>query len=577
MARLNPDNLANLLAIEPASPDFRPAAVSPAIEPFDLFLRRAGRPAEPVPNEQRLEPRQPSTGREQDSRDPVRPQETEPHRVEGNSSEPVDNEGPRRESSEVSESSTDVDPNAPEDSGSEADATSPDAEAEGESDNQVDQADEKTDAEVAPDPGTEGEEEDVSEGVEFAVAALADDPVDIELAGPPGDGEETARAEEDSDGKEDGQAKKQAAVPFNSLKATEADSTEPIAGHSDEPVQSRAEAQLPEELQADSSIEKRDETQRQRAASADDEPELVRSVQPSNDEPGTVRSETAEPDALVGDDLAAGDNGSSTSERKPRGESRQKAGRQVAAAATGQPSPEAATGASESDVSVVSAVERVDLRAEQTPSNSNSNSNSNPVDWEPSAGQVAETAGKTTSGGKSEAEPVVGRVGSNENTRSTAPSGEKSSGVNQSDRVRFVQRVTRAFQSIGDGGGSVRLRLHPPELGSLSVEITVRNGLLAARLEAETSAARTMLLDNLPALRERLAEHDIKVDSFDVDLMDRSPNDSPQRPDDQAPSDDGFGDGDRSSDSGRENEMDDPRQARAVAQRGEGSQLDVVV
>ena len=45
---------------------------------------------------------------------------------------------------------------------------------------------------------------------------------------------------------------------------------------------------------------------------------------------------------------------------------------------------------------------------------------------------------------------------------------------------------------------------------------------MTARVEAETPAARNILLDNLPALRDRLAQQDIKVQRFNVDLMDRS-------------------------------------------------------
>ena len=85
-----------------------------------------------------------------------------------------------------------------------------------------------------------------------------------------------------------------------------------------------------------------------------------------------------------------------------------------------------------------------------------------------------------------------------------------------------MQRVEQAFQDLSDQGGSVRLRLSPPELGSLHIEISVAKGEMTARVQAETPAARNILLDNLPALRERLAQHDIKVQSFDVDLMDRS-------------------------------------------------------
>jgi flagellar hook-length control protein FliK len=42
-----------------------------------------------------------------------------------------------------------------------------------------------------------------------------------------------------------------------------------------------------------------------------------------------------------------------------------------------------------------------------------------------------------------------------------------------------------------------------------------------ARLEAETDVARAAIVDNLPALRERLAEQGVRIERFDVDLMQR--------------------------------------------------------
>jgi flagellar hook-length control protein FliK len=95
--------------------------------------------------------------------------------------------------------------------------------------------------------------------------------------------------------------------------------------------------------------------------------------------------------------------------------------------------------------------------------------------------------------------------------------------------VRFVQRVVRAFEAAGDRGGTVRLRLHPRELGSLRLEATIRNGVMNARLEVETASARSMLLENLTVLRERLAEQDVKVGRFDVELTDRSAGGSSER------------------------------------------------
>jgi flagellar hook-length control protein FliK len=100
------------------------------------------------------------------------------------------------------------------------------------------------------------------------------------------------------------------------------------------------------------------------------------------------------------------------------------------------------------------------------------------------------------------------------------------------DRERFIERVSRAFQAANDRGSPLRLRLSPPELGSLRLEIRVdQGGQVSARLEAETPAARSMLLDSLPALRDRLEQQDIKVTRFDVDLLDQSPGGLPNNPD----------------------------------------------
>jgi flagellar hook-length control protein FliK len=103
----------------------------------------------------------------------------------------------------------------------------------------------------------------------------------------------------------------------------------------------------------------------------------------------------------------------------------------------------------------------------------------------------------------------------------TGQQGGNESGV-QVDQARFVQRIERAFAAIGDRGGSVRLKLSPPELGSVSVEISVNKGVMKARLEAETKETKNLLLENLPGLRDRLAQQNIKIQQFDVDLRDPS-------------------------------------------------------
>lgn len=99
--------------------------------------------------------------------------------------------------------------------------------------------------------------------------------------------------------------------------------------------------------------------------------------------------------------------------------------------------------------------------------------------------------------------------------------------ITDADQARFVDRVARALQATGDRGGTLRIRLSPPELGSLTLEVKVQGGAVSARVEADTPAARSLLLENLPVLRERLAEQGLRVDQFDVDLTDRHPDQTP--------------------------------------------------
>ncbi len=124
------------------------------------------------------------------------------------------------------------------------------------------------------------------------------------------------------------------------------------------------------------------------------------------------------------------------------------------------------------------------------------------------------------------ASPDLPGVSNSQLSNSTALVGGN---VHEVDRIRFVQRVARAVQSAAERGGEIRLRLSPPELGVLRLEMIVQDGAMHARLEAETSSARGILMDNLPALRERLAEHHIRIDRFEVHVRDGSDGSLPDR------------------------------------------------
>ena len=90
--------------------------------------------------------------------------------------------------------------------------------------------------------------------------------------------------------------------------------------------------------------------------------------------------------------------------------------------------------------------------------------------------------------------------------------------LSQQERVRLVQRVARSFSRLGPDGGQITLKLHPPQLGVLNVSVRIEGQTMSAKLQTESAAARDVILENLPVLRERLAEQGIDVARFQVDV-----------------------------------------------------------
>lgn len=84
--------------------------------------------------------------------------------------------------------------------------------------------------------------------------------------------------------------------------------------------------------------------------------------------------------------------------------------------------------------------------------------------------------------------------------------------------VKLVQRVLRGVEQLANGGGQVRLRLHPPELGSLQMSLRMEAGQVFAKLEVENSTARDALLNNVQTLRDRMAEQGMNVAAFEVEV-----------------------------------------------------------
>lgn len=122
----------------------------------------------------------------------------------------------------------------------------------------------------------------------------------------------------------------------------------------------------------------------------------------------------------------------------------------------------------------------------------------------------------------------------------TAPPSARADGSNSpvSSAVRtdaaaeqVVDRAAAAIRQSHDQGRQLRIRLHPPELGALQVDVTVRDGAVSARLEVQTAAAHQTLVEHLGQLREALSQSGAPVERIDVQLADPTREDG--RPDGQ--------------------------------------------
>jgi flagellar hook-length control protein FliK len=138
------------------------------------------------------------------------------------------------------------------------------------------------------------------------------------------------------------------------------------------------------------------------------------------------------------------------------------------------------------------------------------------------SGTATGSSGGAREGSANVTQVAGSRTGGSATTQ--APAGavrrekEEVSQLNQQERVRLVQRVARSFSRLGPEGGQVTLKLHPPQLGVLNMSVRIEGQTMTAKLRTESTAARDAILENLPVLRERLAEQGIEVESFQVEV-----------------------------------------------------------
>lgn len=82
---------------------------------------------------------------------------------------------------------------------------------------------------------------------------------------------------------------------------------------------------------------------------------------------------------------------------------------------------------------------------------------------------------------------------------------------------QFSTRILRGLTTMfNQRGGVMTMRLHPPELGELRVQMTLAQGRVSAEFRASTPSAHALLERSLTILRSALETHGLSVDRLTV-------------------------------------------------------------
>lgn len=80
-----------------------------------------------------------------------------------------------------------------------------------------------------------------------------------------------------------------------------------------------------------------------------------------------------------------------------------------------------------------------------------------------------------------------------------------------------IARISRGLQSaVNQRGGNITLRLDPPELGQVRIEMEVRDGVVTARFTAQSESVRRLLMDQMGQLRGALDRQGLSIEKLDV-------------------------------------------------------------
>ncbi len=83
---------------------------------------------------------------------------------------------------------------------------------------------------------------------------------------------------------------------------------------------------------------------------------------------------------------------------------------------------------------------------------------------------------------------------------------------------QLVERIVATVRQSQSTGQQLKIRLSPPELGTLQIEVPLKNGEYTAKLEVQNNQVQKVINDNMAQLKESLSKSGIAIDRIEVQI-----------------------------------------------------------
>ncbi len=138
-----------------------------------------------------------------------------------------------------------------------------------------------------------------------------------------------------------------------------------------------------------------------------------------------------------------------------------------------------------------------------------------PADAAPAPGPTSD--GASTPSVSAASAPQPSRADAVAATRAAAtPEIAQSAGAEHTEAWDQVASVVRPLRTAPDGSHRIALRLRPDDLGTVHLEVAMRDGRLSLHAVADSTAGRDVLSQSLPQLRSALTDAGIDLGTLDV-------------------------------------------------------------